>query len=73
MNTTNKNNTDNMVNINNESKTCFWNKSANKINLNIKKEKNDNYKNNFYKNNLKKDKSKTKVAINYKIYKLKIK
>lgn len=67
-NTTNMDNTDNTNYTNNESGTWFWNKSANKTDLDTKEKKNSNYD-----NDLKRDISRTEEATSSEIYKVEIK
>lgn len=64
LHTTNTNKTDNR---DNKFGTWFWNKSANKMDSDIKE------KNNNYENNLEEDKSKTEKTVSSEIYKIEIK
>lgn len=58
----------NTNNIDNKSKTWFWNESANETDLNTKEKRNSNHE-----NDLESNKSKTEEAVNSKIHKVEVK
>ena len=65
LNTTDRTNTDNTNdtdNTNNEFGTWFWDESADKTDLDIEEERNNNYE-----NDLKRDKSKTEKIASFEI------